>query len=278
MSAFLDAEGRPRLRESVTAFMDVLGFSHAVLSAADAGESERLLRGIAGALDDAKGFVRRSLAGLALADSSRWRLKFFSDNLLLGYPVDKPEEAEDVAAFVVRCAQRYQLQMALRGYFVRGAVTIGPLCITDDIIFGTALIDSYRLEAKTSIVPRVIVTEKVKSSLMAAAARPGPCDARDLLCRDIDGWWFINYLQSAVDSHGVSWELIEQHKREVLASLTHTAHHDILPKFGWACRYHNVFCHWHRDSPGYSEAFQIRRADEESAIGRMCDFLSTNNT
>jgi hypothetical protein len=67
----------------------------------------------------------------------------------------------------------------------------------------------------------------------------------------------------------VNWTRIEKHKSAVLASLSRSPRHDILPKFGWVSRYHNVFCHWHRGASGYSDEFRIKRVDEESAIERM---------
>ena len=87
----------------------------------------------------------------------------------------------------------------------------------------------------------------------------------------MDGWWFVNYLDAAQDSRGVQWDLIEQHKTSILESLSHTTRHDVLPKYGWACRYHNVFCHWHRDDPGYSDRYRISRVDEHSTIYRLSD-------
>jgi len=268
--AYLDQSGRPQLRDSVTAFLDVLGFSHTVLSAAEAGTSQQCLDHIVGALNDARAFVRDSLSTQDSAGPQRWAIKFFSDNLLLGYPLESAIDASAAAMFVVRCTQRYQFQMALSGFFVRGALAIGPLCVTDDIIFGTALIDSYRLEANASIVPRVVVTDPVLKAVMAS----GPVtDEEDVLCRDIDGWWFVNYLQSTVGPQGVNWQQIEQHKKAVLASLSRSARHDILPKFGWVSRYHNVFCYWHRNTPGYSDEFRIQRLDEESVIVRLSDSM-----
>lgn len=271
-NTYLDHSGRPQLRESITAFLDVLGFSHTVVAAAEAGQSDECLSNIVHAIEDAKAFVRASLSHHAYADPRHWAIKFFSDNLLIGYPVEDPSNVAAAATFVLLCTQRYQLRMALSGFFVRGALTLGPLCVTDDIIFGTALIESYRLESNASIVPRVVVTEPVMqaaTSYVAPTADPESRSDSDLLCRDIDGWWFVNYLQSAVEPHGVNWQLIEQHKHAVLASLSRSARHDILPKFGWVSRYHNVFCHWHRNSPGYSDEYRIQRVDEESAIERV---------
>ena len=91
------------------------------------------------------------------------------------------------------------------------------------------------------------------------------------MCRDIDGWWFVNYLQAAHEANGINWSFIERHKQSILESLSNTTRHDVLPKFGWACRYHNVFCHWHREAAGYSDRYRIERIDEQSTICRMSD-------
>src|SRR5262245_60831586 len=128
---YLSEAGRPRLRESVTAFVDVLGFSHTVLATAEAGQSQQCLDKIVSALEDAKTAVRSSSAVQELAGAMPWAVKVFSDNLLLGTPCDEHESAAAATAFVVRCAQQYQLQMTLGGFFVRGAMTIGPLCVAD---------------------------------------------------------------------------------------------------------------------------------------------------
>src|SRR5678810_922699 len=93
----------------------------------------------------------------------------------------------------------------------------------------SAASDVYKRQA--AIVPRVIVTDPVlKAAKLDAQAKEDPIlpDEHDLLCRDIDGWWFINYLQSAVGPTGVNWRQIEEHKQAVLTSLSRSARHDIL--------------------------------------------------
>ena len=274
-SAYLDDAGRPRLRDSIVAFIDILGFSHVATSCATTDDSQRVLDSIVAAIDDSRSFVRQSFADSESARAGRWATKFFSDNLAFGYAFD--DTVEDRAAtawFIIGCAQRYQLRMAMNGYFVRGALTSGPICLTDEIIFGSALIECYLLESKASIVPRVILSEPlqqlVTKSFIADSGRSDK-GASQAICRDVDGLWFVNYLQAAQNAEGIQWEFIEQHKASVLESLSHTTRHDVLPKFGWACRYHNVFCHWHRDDPGYSDRYRIDRADEQSTIGRLSD-------
>jgi hypothetical protein len=276
-TAYLDETGRPRLRTSIVAFIDILRFSQASTSCKTTEEAQRLLDKIAAAIDDSREFVRKAFVDDNSAQANRWATKFFSDNLALGYAIDDDTVDHASAAwFIIRCAQRYQLRMVMNGFFVRGALTQGPICLTDDIIFGSALIECYQLESKASIVPRVVLAEPLQQlvvkSYRADADRVAAGDSR-AICRDVDRWWFVNYLQATEDAHGVQWELIERHKASILDSLSHTTRHDVLPKFGWACRYHNVFCHWHRDDPGYSDRFRIDRADEQSTICRLSDTI-----
>ena len=274
-TAYLDQAGRPLLRQSVVAFFDILGFSEASTSSAAAIDSQHVLDKIVAAIEDSRDFVRQSFPDSELAKAGHWGIKFFSDNLAFGYPFDSNvADPATTVWFIIRCAQRYQFRMAMNGYFLRGALTQGPICLTDEIIFGSALVECYQLESKASIVPRVILTEPLRQLVLTPGlsdADQSLPDARDSICRDVDGWWFLNYLEAAREGSEINWEFVEQHKESILKSLSTTTRHDVLPKFGWACRYHNVFCHWHRDAPGYSDRYRIARADEQSTIVRLSD-------
>ena len=50
-SPYLDSSGRPRLRASLVAFLDLLGFSHASTSNTTLAESQQLLDNISTAAD-----------------------------------------------------------------------------------------------------------------------------------------------------------------------------------------------------------------------------------
>ena len=277
-SAYLDELGQPRLRTSIVAFVDVLGFSNMSTASVGLDEAQRTLTMVAAAIKDSRDFVRKTFAQDAPDVGNGLSVKFFSDNLALGCPCDTSENDSRAAVrFVLRCAQRYQLRMVLNGFFVRGAMSIGLICLTDEIIFGSALVECYQGESKAAIVPRVLLSESlwkvVSESLRVDADAFGSVE-RDLVCRDIDGWWFVNYLQAAHEADGINWSLIERHKQSILESLSHATRHDVLPKFGWACRYHNVFCHWHREAAGYSDRYRIERIDEQSTICRLSDLNS----
>ena len=273
--AYLDDKGNPRIRHSITAFVDILGFSDRVLSTENVDEAQAILELILAAIRNSRESVRRVISADQTESSDRWAFKFFSDNLLVGHPCDQNEiSIAKAAAFVIRSVQIYQLQMAISEFFVRGALTVGDICLAEDLIFGEALIESYRLESKASFAPRVILSDQLSRQLRSVWMGPSEsiCQEKaNALCRDIDGIWFVNYLQAAVGLEGVDWKLIKEHKTALLASLSGSSRHEVLAKFGWVRRYHNMFCSWHRTDAGYSDEFRIDRIDEESRIRRLGD-------
>jgi hypothetical protein len=257
--------------ESVVAFLDLLGFSQMSVETSDHEVSQRTLSRIVDALQDSREFTRQSMAGDE-SNPAAWGLKYFSDNLVLALPLEELGDPASAVQFVIRCVQHYQLRMALNGFFLRGSLTLGSICLTDEIIFGPALVEGYRLQSKVSIVPRVIVAEPIWDMIKQShQSETDESDASEMICRDVDGWWFVNYLQATRHEGKINWSFIERHKQSILVSLSSTTRHDVLPKFGWACRYHNVFCHWHRKDEGYADRFRIDRVDEQSTIYRLCD-------
>jgi hypothetical protein len=274
-SAYVDSNGRPLLRASIVGFLDLLGFSNRVTSTAQTGESQELLDLIAGAISNSREFVRQVVADDSTEIPRGWSVKFFSDNLVLGYAFEDSNRDDAAAAwFVVRCVQQYQLRMSFNGLFLRGGLTSGPVCMTDEIIFGASLIECYELESKAAIVPRVLLSESLSKVLLDSyqgSDRECHQDKGNSICRDVDGWWFVNYLQAAVRDGRVDWDAIESHKQGILKSLERTSRHDVFPKFGWACRYHNMFCHWNQNDNGYEDRFRIRRDDDQSVICRLIE-------
>src|SRR5262245_552535 len=108
-AAYLDHAGRPRLRQSIVSFIDVLGFSQLSTSCTSMEDSQQLLDKIAAAIDDSRSFVRQAIPDKDLAAGDRWATKFFSDNLAFGFPFnDAVLDRESTAWFIIRCAQRYQ--------------------------------------------------------------------------------------------------------------------------------------------------------------------------
>ncbi len=65
------------------------------------------------------------------------------------------------AAFIALYAGALALHLLSKGILVRGAITVGELYHSDNVVFGPALIEAYELESKLAHYPRIIVPDKV---------------------------------------------------------------------------------------------------------------------
>src|SRR5215208_8326572 len=100
-AAYVDAADRPQLRDSIVAFIDILGFSEMSTTSASLEESQRILDRISAAIDDSRDFVRQAISARVSPIDSRWITKFFSDNLAFGYPFDDAADRATTAWFII---------------------------------------------------------------------------------------------------------------------------------------------------------------------------------
>src|SRR5262245_6389691 len=112
---YLDAAGRPRLEPSIAGFIDMLGFSQMSTRETDVAASQQLLDRIAEAIAESRRFVRENVgAGTSATLAGRIAVKYFSDNLVIGCPLDAGDVGRStIVHAVIRCVQQYQLRMAL---------------------------------------------------------------------------------------------------------------------------------------------------------------------
>ncbi len=90
-------------------------------------------------------------------------VKIFSDNILIGtkitsniaYQKDKIENIIRVSGYV------YNKALSL-GYLTRGAITLGDFCMTEDFVYGKALIDAVDLEENMALYPRIITKKDIR--------------------------------------------------------------------------------------------------------------------
>jgi hypothetical protein len=232
--------------------MDILGYSDLMLQSQKEGTEQKVLRDLHSALSEG----RRGLEGSDLPELMKlekkdfFALKAFTDNIVIGWPVHSDAEIEFGSAFI-RLAN-FQFNMAIHGYFVRGAISVAPAYVDEVAVFGGALEEAYRGESKFARDPRIILTE---SAVLAAKQHltyyHQPIRAphvRDIL-KDADGQWFLNYLDSvlvAEDEHGPFYDEFLQHKQVVEQKLrAHAENPPVWAKYAWVAGYHNYFCDLH---------------------------------
>jgi hypothetical protein len=135
----------------------------------------------------------------------------FSDHVVVSYQnltdVEPPlrippkESIEALASHWTRivCADANRIlsgvaEMGLRiGLLIRGGLSFGQLYHQGGVVFGEAMIDAYDLECKIAKNPRVVVSERVITKL--THDRP---EDMDILLRDVDGKWHLNYFSVMV--------------------------------------------------------------------------------
>ena len=249
---FLDDTGNPILRKSVVAFIDILGYEDLVLESEASKRPHDFLIHLRNSLSNAIRYLDENIRenGLILQPLFKkdpYRIRVFTDNIVIGYPVWNDAEAELGRVFSLLAI--FQLEMVTHGLFLRGAISVGDLFIDDTVVFGNGLIEAYRGERDKARDPRIILTDSatkaVEQHLTYYTYRSQSPQARDLFI-DADGQYFLNYLDTiliAEEEHGPFYEELDKHKQAVENCLNkYRSRPAIWSKYAWAANYHNYFC------------------------------------
>jgi len=132
--------------------------------------------------------------------------------------------------------------MALNGFFIRGGLTIGSIYLDENIIFGKALLDTYKYESKIACTPRIIIDEIVKKEINKYIEKEDYKEDtpqnKYILIGD-DEKEFIDYLTII---HQL-WGKILKHKEIIEKKLNeHRSDLKVFSKYQWLACYHNYFC------------------------------------
>lgn len=139
------------------------------------------------------------------------------------------------------------------GVFLRGAITVGQLCIQDEIVFGPGLVRAYELESKESIYPRILIDDELLDlfrethPLLGAAHHELEDDQayiNEYAITDSDGKRFINYLSIShitLDDNFIEvFSVLDRHYKRVVEAATNNLENErVLEKYRWTANYHN---------------------------------------
>ena len=141
---YIRKSGSPALVWSVVVFIDILGYKNLVKEAHEKGESQDFLNKLYGVLVDAVKFLKDEPAKLllpSLLEKDFYKIRTFTDNIVIGYPIVEDAEREFRAIFSK--LSFFQMTMVNAGFFIRGAISIGDLYMDEFAIFGQGLTDAY---------------------------------------------------------------------------------------------------------------------------------------
>ena len=243
-NAYQAENGSPRLLPSVVAFLDILGFNQEMRTSHAAGQSDALLQRMTRVVRE----WYASMGDRPQSDEHHrriWELKAFTDNVVLGYPINWNGEAE--FGYLISDIALLQVGLAHEGFFVRGGVAAGDLYMDEDIVFGVGLLDAYEAERK-AVWPRIMLAESavelVKRHLSYYASVEISPQNRALLI-DEDDRLFVNYLDCSWPDRTEPpfFDWLAKHRDSLAGKLErHGADLQVWAKYLWAARYHNYFC------------------------------------
>lgn len=210
---------------AVVAYVDLLGFKEMVRSDPTGKVLIPVLeRSIASGLAFTK-LMRDTVGGV--------NYRIFSDNVCFWGNLDAGPLSFSA---ILSTVSEFQLQLALRGVFCRGGISIGYHYASDSILYGPALLEAVELE-KVADYPRILLSPSILNhvDLISMAA------FYYQLHKLGDEHWFVNYLWGIYfkeKENGASDLLF--HQRAVSEALAKYAGiENVLRKYRWVRDYHN---------------------------------------
>jgi hypothetical protein len=94
--------GAPKLRPSVAAFLDILGYSNYIETVfKEDGKGEKELARLRSALDGALAFLKQGSQNQNFVGKLDFQVRSFTDNLLIGYPIPEHRAALGILSSVI---------------------------------------------------------------------------------------------------------------------------------------------------------------------------------
>lgn len=174
-------------RESVVAFIDVLGFADKISAST---RDVQVFRAIQTMLKDTGSIARRLNSDGKMDDHLRsLRTQMFSDTVV----ISSDDLSEDAVTLVTKMAMLFQVNAILDGFLLRGAIVVGSLYEDGDVMFGPAIVEAYGLE-RLANWPRVVVGPSVLDYVTSDFLVKG---RGDYLLQADDGLFYLDYLTSS---------------------------------------------------------------------------------
>jgi hypothetical protein len=249
--------GKPVHKISFCAFLDILGFTARMEESYEAGKADELLEEFYEIFSNQIEIMKKDVNETLLY------FKSFSDNILLAYP-QFSNDMESEFSFILWSIQDYQLAMAIKGFFIRGGLSVGKLFIDENNVYGEALIEAYGLENKVAINPMVVLGQNVKELVdhhIAYYANESAPQLQDVLVNN-DGQYFINYLSKCIiegfEERILNINFLTMHRDHINEALIKNADNpQVFSKFVWLASYHNYFCDSLSGYSNYSDKLRV---------------------
>lgn len=233
---YFDADGKPIMEQSAVALVDILGFKERMRAAHENGTEQEELEWLNQKLQNAHSHIDDP-------SGVKWRMKVFSDNVIVGYPSLVADSVRFEFSQACWNMVHLQLQLARDGLFMRGGIAVGSIHIGDNLVFGHLLNELAEAEKRASY-PRIILLQSAEHFVDARPDIKANGRYTNSVFVDENNARYINYLYPVCnrrDSEGV--EILLIHKDNIESNMERFGENpDILQKYIWAAKYHNLSC------------------------------------
>ena len=174
-----------------------------------------------------------------------------------------------------------QASLAADGFFLRGAIAVGPHYQDRDFAYGEALLEAVELD-RSGQPPRLVIGPSIEpliSEYLSWYSGVSPPHHAYLLEDSSDGRLFLNYLNVAFENFPyspINCDLLAAHREHIRGGLhKYESNGRVLPKYTWLAAYHDYICRMSADAYStqyYEEADAFDMAVEVEAR-KALDYL-----
>ena len=177
----------------------------------------------------------------------------FSDLIIHSVPIDSPVNQKvrvGLVYFQVLKLVHAQAKLIDDGVIIRGALTLGDLVKSHNVLYGPALIRAYDLEREFARSPRIILDPqlfemiRLNPLLRRHDFETEAVHLNQLVKRDDSGLQFVDYLrgiETEIDDPGYYPQFLLTHKKLIERGIKeHQDNMGVLSKYIWLRHYHNT--------------------------------------
>lgn len=266
-----DSNDKPLLSESIVCYADILGFKDRLSAAYADGTEGELLETLDRVMTESHDLLGKLAKSFFVDQPAAFAFKWFSDNLVLGYPLGDRSRGSILSA--IDHISTVQSTMAIHGFLLRGGLAVGSHYMDGNLVFGAEFIRATELDRKgrppcialtqrAEALVRELVDKENESGYWQRTGWEGPPEWYFFL-ENSEGNLFLNYLDAAFSAFpdgAVFMDLLEKHRETIIAGLQNC---DAPEKYTWAAQYHNFIC------TEFAEDKIYRACPSEELLGAM---------
>ena len=193
------------------------------------------------------------------------KVKIFTDNILIGYPIQDITNKEHVFQLYRSLIffLKAPLMLLLNKHILfRGAMTINKLAINDMMVWGQGVLEAVDLEENVAVYPRIILSEKLVDILQSFEFNQKQFENAFEALEDFDGCYYFDYFNySDIQYLDNSLDDLENYISQQKSNCTDSK---ITQKLNWFTKY---ISHARRKALARKQLFQNTLEKDEKDEG-----------